>query len=141
MFQGYIAQLLSVISFIKTKKLVNFWVFIGSGDSIGTRRLGNNGTVMLWSHICQILFDQENVQLKSLPKLQRDHIFLKPYSRLIRLAVQVLSKSGENSLRILWNDWITFLIYSVFEIVSKESKPRTLFWNHLLVILIKDMNG
>ena len=44
--------------------------------------------------------DQENVQLKLLPKLQRDHIFLTPYSRMnIRLAVQVLSKSVVNILR------------------------------------------
>ena len=42
-----------------------------SGDGTGTRRLWNNGTVMLWSHICQIVFDQSDVQLKLLPKLQR----------------------------------------------------------------------
>ena len=56
---------------------------------------------MLWSHICQIVFDQENVQLKLLTKLQMDHIFLTPYSRInVRLAVQVLSKS-EYSKKLL----------------------------------------
>ena len=55
---------------------------------------------MLWSHICQIVFDQENVQLKLLPKLQKDHIFLTPYSRMnVRLSVHVLSKSVANTLR------------------------------------------
>ena len=55
---------------------------------------------MLWIRICQIVFNQENVQLKLLPKLQRDHIFLTPYSRMnVRLVVQVLSKSEANILR------------------------------------------
>ena len=55
---------------------------------------------MLWSHICQIVFGQENVQLKLLPKLQRNQIFLAPYSRMnVRLAVQVFSKVKANILR------------------------------------------
>ena len=55
---------------------------------------------MLWSYICQIVFGQENLQLKILPKLQRDHTFLTPYSRInVRLAAQVLTKSVANILR------------------------------------------
>ena len=51
-------------------------------------------------NICQIVFDHENVQLKLLPKLQRDHIFLTLYSRMnVQLAVKVLSKSVANILR------------------------------------------
>ena len=55
---------------------------------------------MLCSHICRTVFDQENVKLKLLPKLQRDHIFLTLYSRMnVQLAVKVLSKSVANILR------------------------------------------
>ena len=84
---------------------------------------------MLCSHICRTVFDQENVQLKLLPKLQRVHIFLKLYSRMnVQLAVKVLSESVANILRNyypyetqktaeLCERLITFLVYSMFEVV------------------------
>ena len=63
--------------------------FIASGDGTGTQRLWNNGTVMLRSHICQTVFDEENVQLVITKITKGSH----------RLAVQVLSKSVANILR------------------------------------------
>ena len=69
MFQGYIAGLVAWCDFIYHKEkmcqILNFYCF----------RVQYNGTVMFWSHIFQIAFDQDNVQLKLLPKLQRNYVF------------------------------------------------------------------
>lgn len=57
------------------------------------------GTAVLKSNICSSLFNQENVQLKLFPKLQRDHIFVTTYSRINdQLALQMLSKNVANIL-------------------------------------------
>ena len=57
------------------------------------------GTAVLKSNICLSLFNQENVQLKLFPKLQRDHIFVTTYSRINdQLALQMLSKNVANIL-------------------------------------------
>ena len=42
----------------------------------------------LWSNICSMLSNQENGQLRLLPKLQRDRVFVTTYNRInVRLAV------------------------------------------------------
>lgn len=54
----------------------------------------------LWSNICSMLSNQENGQLRLLPKLQRDRVFVTTYNRInVRLAVQMLSKSVANTVR------------------------------------------
>ena len=54
----------------------------------------NNGKYLLFSHIADIFFQDQAVELHVLPKLTLDHIVLTSYSKMkVRLATQVLSRS------------------------------------------------
>jgi len=65
-----------------------------SGSGKCTRYLWNNGSFLLWSHISQIFFEDQECGLHLLPKLTYDHIKLTSYSVMnVRLAVQILSSS------------------------------------------------
>ena len=64
-----------------------------SGDGKQTRYMWNNDKFLLWQHISQMYFNEEN-GLKVLPKITYEHVKLNPYSVMrVNLAAQVLSST------------------------------------------------
>ena len=60
----------------------------------------NNGKHILFRHIADLFYSDQEFALQALPKLTLDHIILTPYSKMkVKLAVQVLSKSVAIALR------------------------------------------
>jgi len=60
----------------------------------------NNDGFILWSHIQEMFYDDQNHGLHLLPKLSYDHIHLTSYSIMnVRLAAQVLSNSMSIALK------------------------------------------
>lgn len=67
---------------------------LNSGSGLCSRFMWNNGDHILWSHVKQMFYDDQNHSLHLLPKLTYDHIHLTSYSKMnVRLAAQVLSSS------------------------------------------------
>ena len=65
-----------------------------SGSGRFTCVMWNNGRFILWSHIAEIFYKDQDCGLHLLPKLTYEHIKLTPYSVMnVRLAAQVLSSS------------------------------------------------
>ena len=65
-----------------------------SGSGSRSRYMWNNGNYLLFKHIADLFYNDQDFALHSLPKLTLDHIILTPYSKMkVKLAVQVLSKS------------------------------------------------
>ena len=65
-----------------------------SGSGSCSRYMWNNGNYLLFKHIADLFYSDQDFALHSLPKLTLDHVILTPYSKMkVKLAVQVLSKS------------------------------------------------
>jgi hypothetical protein len=65
-----------------------------SGSGSHSRYMWNNGKYLLFSHIADLFYQDQAVELHVLPKLTLDHITLTSYSKMkVRLATQVLSRS------------------------------------------------
>ena len=63
----------------------------------------NNGSYLLFRHIADLFYSNQEFALHVLPKLSLDHIVLTPYSKMkVKLATQVLSRSvaGEHWRRV-----------------------------------------
>ena len=71
-----------------------------SGAGRETRYMWNNGKYLLWSHITQLYYEDQDCGLKLLPKLKSDHINLTPFSVMnVSLAAQILSQSVSAALK------------------------------------------
>jgi len=71
-----------------------------SGSGKCSRFMWNNDGFILWSHIQEMFYDDQNHGLHLLPKLSYDHIHLTSYSIMnVRLAAQVLSNSMSIALK------------------------------------------
>ena len=65
-----------------------------SGTAKGTRFMWNGGLFLIWNHISDIFYEDQECGLQLLPKLTYEHINLTPYSIMnVRLAAQVLSST------------------------------------------------
>ena len=65
-----------------------------SGSGSHSCYMWNNGNYLLFKHIADLFYSDQDFALHSLPKLSLDHVILTPYSKMkVKLAVQVLSKS------------------------------------------------
>ena len=65
-----------------------------SGSGRFTRVMWNDGGFILWNHISEIFYEDQQCGLLLLPKLTNEHIKLTPFSVMnVRLAAQVLSSS------------------------------------------------
>lgn len=65
-----------------------------SGSGSCSRYMWNNGKYLLFRHIANLFYSDQEFALHSLPKLTLDHIMLTSYSKMkVKLATQVLSKS------------------------------------------------
>ena len=76
----------------------------------------NDGKYVLFRHIADLFYRDQEFALHALPKLTLDHIVLTPYSKMkVKLAVQVLSKSVAIALRWVhrvFSPGVTFFVYS-----------------------------
>ena len=71
-----------------------------SGSGSCSRYMWNNGHHLLFRHIADLFYSDQDFALHSLPKLTLDHITLASYSKMkVKLAVQVLSNSVAIALR------------------------------------------
>ena len=65
-----------------------------SGSGSRSRLMWNNGSYLLFRHIADLFYSNQEFALHVLPKLSLDHIVLTPYSKMkVKLATQVLSRS------------------------------------------------
>ena len=65
-----------------------------SGSGSRSRYMWNNGHHLLFRHIADIFYCDQEFALHTLPKLSLDHIVLTSYSKMkVKLATQVLSRS------------------------------------------------
>ncbi len=65
-----------------------------SGSGLCSRYMWNNGKFLLFRHIADLFYSDQEFGLHTLPKLTLDHIVLTSYSKMkVKLATQVLSKS------------------------------------------------
>ena len=65
-----------------------------SGSGSRSRLMWNDGNYVLFHHIANLFYSDQELALHSLPKLTLDHIVLTSYSKMkVKLATQVLSKS------------------------------------------------
>ncbi len=65
-----------------------------SGSGSRSRLMWNDGNYVLFRHIANLFYSDQELALHSLPKLTLDHIVLTSYSKMkVKLATQVLSKS------------------------------------------------
>lgn len=63
-----------------------------SGSKQNTRFLKYGDKFLLWSHITNIYKEDQERQLKLMPKLTAEHIYLTPHSKMrVKLAAQVMS--------------------------------------------------
>lgn len=70
-----------------------------SGAGRNSRYMWNNGNI-LWSHISDAFYNDQESGLHYLPKLTTEHIKLTPYSVMnVKLATQVLSQTVGNHLK------------------------------------------
>ena len=71
-----------------------------SGSGSRSRLMWSDGKYVLFRHIADLFYSDQEFALHALPKLTLDHIVLTPYSKMkVKLAVQVLSKSVAIALR------------------------------------------
>ena len=71
-----------------------------SGSGSRSRLMWNNGKYVLFRHIADLFYSDQEFALHTLPKLTLEHIVLTPYSKMkVKLAVQILSKSVAIGLR------------------------------------------
>lgn len=65
-----------------------------SGSGSRSRLMRNNGNYLLFHHIANLFYSDQELALHSVPKLTLDHVVLTSYSKMkVKLATQVLSKS------------------------------------------------
>ena len=65
-----------------------------SGAGLKTRYLWNKDKDMLWSHVVQCYQKDCAMQVRRLPKISRDHIYLTSFSKMrVNLAAQVMSET------------------------------------------------
>ena len=65
-----------------------------SGSGSQSRLMWNHGQYLLFKHIADLFYSDQEFALHTLPKLSLDHIVLTPYSKMkVKLATQVLSRS------------------------------------------------
>ena len=65
-----------------------------SGSGSCSRYMWNNGKYLLFKHIADLFYSDQEFCLHTLPKLTMDHIVLTSYSKMkVKLATQVLSRS------------------------------------------------
>ena len=65
-----------------------------SGSGSRSRLMWNNGSYLLFRHIADLFYSNQEFALHVFPKLSLDHIVLTPYSKMkVKLATQVLSRS------------------------------------------------
>ena len=65
-----------------------------SGSGSHSRYMWNNGNHLLFRHIADLFYSDQEFSLHTLPKLSLDHIVLTSYSKMkVKLATQVLSRS------------------------------------------------
>lgn len=71
-----------------------------SGSGSSSRYMWNDGNYVLFRHIADLFYGDQEFALHTLPKLTMDHIVLTSYSKMkVKLATQVLSKSVAIALR------------------------------------------
>ena len=71
-----------------------------SGSGSCSRYMWNDGKYVLFRHIADLFYSDQEFSLHTLPKLTLDHIILTSYSKMkVKLATQVLSKSVAISLQ------------------------------------------
>ena len=71
-----------------------------SGSGSRSRLMWNNGQYLMFRHIADLFYSDQEFALHTLPKLTLDHIVLTSFSKMkVKLAVQVLSKSVAIALR------------------------------------------
>ena len=65
-----------------------------SGSGSHSRYMWNNGNHLLFRHIADLFYSDQEFSLHTLPKVSLDHIVLTSYSKMkVKLATQVLSRS------------------------------------------------
>ena len=65
-----------------------------SGSGSQSRLMWNHGQYLLFKHIADLFYSDQEFALHTLPKLSLDHIVLTSYSKMkVKLATQVLSRS------------------------------------------------
>jgi hypothetical protein len=70
-----------------------------SGSGSCSRYMWNDGKYLLFKHIADLFYSDQEFSLHTLPKLTMDHIVLSPYSKMkVKLATQVLSRSVATAL-------------------------------------------
>ena len=70
-----------------------------SGSGSCSRYMWNDGKYLLFRHIADLFYSDQEFALHSLPKLTMDHIVLTPYSKMkVKLATQILSRTVATSL-------------------------------------------
>ena len=70
-----------------------------SGSGSCSRHMWNDRNYLLFRHIANLFYGDQELALHSLPKLTLDHILLTSYSKMkVKLATQVLSKSVATAL-------------------------------------------
>ena len=71
-----------------------------SGSGSRSRLMWSNGQYLMFRHIADLFYSDQEFALHTLPKLTLDHIVLTSFSKMkVKLAVQVLSKSVAIALR------------------------------------------
>ena len=71
-----------------------------SGYGSRSRLMWNDGQYLVFQHVADLFYSDQEFALHTLPKLTLDHIVLTPFSKMkVKLAVQVLSKSVAIALR------------------------------------------
>ncbi len=71
-----------------------------SGSGSCSRFMWNDGQYLLFRHIANLYYSDQEFGLHALPKLTLDHIALASYSKMkVKLATQVLSRSVAIALR------------------------------------------
>ena len=76
-----------------------------SGSGSRSRLMWNNGRYLMFKHIADLFYSDQEFALHTLPKLTLDHIVLTSYSKMkVKLATQVLSQSVATALVEKGND-------------------------------------
>ena len=76
------------------------WNYLyNSGSGSCSRLMWNNGKYLMFKHIADLFYSDQEFALHTLPKLTLDHIVLTSYSKMkVKLAMQVLSQSVATAL-------------------------------------------
>ena len=102
-----------------------------SGHGSSSRYMWNNGHYLLFRHIADLFYADQEFGLHGLPKLTLEHIALTSYSKMkVKLATQVLSKSVAVALRESGKEEVTGtaqfceMMNSFFDITNVRSKTE-----------------